>query len=50
MINEDRQVPTHSAKPWVSDSSLDKAEIAIERLKRYKLTGIDQSGRTDPSR
>jgi hypothetical protein len=41
-INDDRQTEIQTAEPLVPEPSSSEAEIAIEKLKRYKSTGIDQ--------
>jgi hypothetical protein len=40
----------HTSEPLIPEPSSFEVEIAIENPKRYKLTGTDQSGRTDMSR
>jgi hypothetical protein len=40
--NDVRQTETHTAEPPVPEPSAFKVEMAIEKLKRYKSTGIDQ--------
>jgi hypothetical protein len=41
-VNDVRQTEIHTAEPLVSEPSSVEVEIAIEKLKRYKLPGIDQ--------
>jgi hypothetical protein len=40
--NDVRQTKIHAAEPLVPEPSASEVEIAIEKLKRYKLPGIDQ--------
>jgi hypothetical protein len=37
-----RQTELHTAEPVIPEPSSFKAEVAIEKLKRYKAQGIDQ--------
>jgi hypothetical protein len=41
-VNDVRQTEIHAAEPLVPEPSSSEAEIAIEKLKRYKSAGIDQ--------
>jgi hypothetical protein len=41
-VNDVRQTEIHTAKPLVPEPSSFEVEIAIEKLKRYKLPGTDQ--------
>jgi hypothetical protein len=41
-INDVRQTETHTAEPLELESTSFEVEIAIEKLKRYKLPGTDQ--------
>jgi hypothetical protein len=42
MASDVRQIEIHTAEPILRDPSPFKVEIAIEKLKRYKLQGSDQ--------
>jgi len=56
-LNDVRQTEIHTAEPLVFEPSTFEVEMAIDKLKRYKLPGIDQipaeiikaGGRTIPS-
>jgi hypothetical protein len=39
----DRQIEMHTAEPLVPDPSPVEVQIAIAKLKMYKLSGSDQS-------
>ena len=41
-INDVRQTEIHTAKPLVPEPSAFKVEMAIEKLKSHKTSGIDQ--------
>jgi len=41
-VHDVRQMDIHMAKPLMPESSLVEVEIAIGKLKRYKLPGTDQ--------
>jgi hypothetical protein len=41
-IHDVRQMDIHMAEPLMPEPSLDKVEIAIGKLKRYKSPGNDQ--------
>jgi hypothetical protein len=41
-VNDVRQTEIHTAEPLVPEASSSEVEIAIEKLKRYKLSGIDR--------
>jgi hypothetical protein len=38
-----RQTEMHTAEPFVPEPSASEVEVAIEKLKRYKSPGVDQS-------
>jgi hypothetical protein len=42
MVSDLRQTEIHTAEPLVPDPNPSEAEIAIAKLKRYKLPGSDQ--------
>jgi hypothetical protein len=44
-INDVKLTEMHTTEPLVPETSPFKTEIAIEKLKRYKLPGNDQSWR-----
>jgi len=41
-VSDVRQTEIHTAEPQVLESSAFEVEMAIEKLKRHKLPGIDQ--------
>jgi len=41
-ISDVRQTEIHTAEPLVPESSAFEVQMAIEKLKRHKLPGIDQ--------
>jgi hypothetical protein len=41
-VNDVRQTEIHTAEPLVPQPNSSEDEIAIEKLKRYKLSGIDR--------
>jgi hypothetical protein len=41
-VNDVRQTKVHTAEPLVSERSSSEVEIAIEKFKKYKSSGIDQ--------
>jgi hypothetical protein len=41
-VKDVRQTDMHTAEPLVSDTNPFEVEIAIEKLKRYKLPCVDQ--------
>jgi hypothetical protein len=41
-VNDVRQIEIHTAEPFVPDPSPFEVEIAIAKLKKYKLLGSDQ--------
>jgi hypothetical protein len=41
-VNDVRQTEVHTAEPLVPEPSAFEVEMAIEKLKRHKSTGIDQ--------
>ena len=41
-VSDVRQAEIHTAEPLVPESSALEVELAIEKLKSYKSTGIDQ--------
>jgi hypothetical protein len=50
-VSDVRQIEVHAAEPLVSGPRLLEVEIAISKLKKYKLPGTDQiPGRTYSSR
>jgi len=40
-VNEVRQTELHTAEPLVPETSVFEVELAIEKLKRHKTSGID---------
>jgi hypothetical protein len=41
-VNHVRQTEIHTAEPLVSEPSAFEVEVAIEKLKSHKSTGVDQ--------
>jgi len=41
-VNDVRQTETHTAEPLVPEPSAFEVELAIEKLKSHKSTGVDQ--------
>jgi hypothetical protein len=41
-VSDVRQIEMHTAEPLVPDHSIFEVEIAIAKLKRYKLPGSDE--------
>jgi hypothetical protein len=41
-VSDVRQTELHTAEPIVPESSALEDEIAIEKVKNYKLPGVDQ--------
>jgi hypothetical protein len=41
-VHDVRQIEVHTAEPLISDSSPFEAEIAVAKLKKYKLPASDQ--------
>jgi hypothetical protein len=41
-VNDVRQTEVHTAEPLVTEPSAFKVEMAIQKLKRHKSSGIDQ--------
>jgi len=41
-VNDVRQTQIHTAQPLVPEPSASDVELAIEKLKSHKLSGIDQ--------
>ena len=42
-VNDVRQTEIHTAEPLVPGSSAFEVEMAIEKLKRHKTPGVDQT-------
>jgi hypothetical protein len=42
MVHSVRQLEIHTAEPIMSEPSTCEFEMAIEKLKRYKLAGTDE--------